>query len=424
MTYYMLTQKQHILNWLLLTMFFFIHYFVRISPALMSIELMTHFSISIRHIGLVSSLYFLTYTFSQVPVGYVIKTYSTRTLVGGASLACAITALSFSLSTTFPFALISLLLFAFFGSFGFIGSVAYATQHIPAHQSLLIGLTQSLGMAAGFVATNVISSQLNIRSWQEITQCSAISLAVMGCVILVCIPSTAATAQPIDTETAKTEVTETEPAVSIYRNIQTWINALYAGFLYVPMMVFTEGGVGVHLLRSIHLHSKDAIAFAISMSFVGWMLGGPICGWLSERYGCIKLMRASAISGIIMVGLVMFIPMSMLYLSICLFIFGLTNTGIIGCYVISAEKHGPKNASVSIALTSMMSMLVGSLLGGFLPTLLERTSQATWSEGIPYYHAEDYQRIFGTPMMCTSFCAYLCAAFIRDLPKKISQTES
>jgi len=415
----MLTQRQHWLNWFLLTMFFFTHYFVRISPSLMSIELMKQFSISISHIGIISSLYFLTYTFSQIPVGYLMKTYSTRTLIGGASFACALTALSFSLSITFPGALISLMMFSFFGSFGFIGAVSYASQNIPAYGSLLVGLTQSLGMAAGFIATNVITAQLNIRSWQEITQYSVAGLAFLGSLIFLLVPCVTSEAIQ-ESPTADVTPLEEEPPVSIYRNMQTWTNALYAGFLYFPLMVFTEGGLGPGLLSSIHQHSREDIAFAISMIFIAWMVGGPVCGFIADHYGRTKLMRLSAISGLITAGSAIFIPMSATHLAICLFLFGITNTGIVGCYSIAAEMHGPKNASVSIAIANMATILIGSILGGILPSVLELTSNPTFVDGIPYYSAYDYQRIFGTAIIITPIIAYICASLTRELkPKKV-----
>ena len=408
----MLTQRQHLFSWLLLAMFFFTHYFVRVSPPLMSIELMRQFSISISHIGLISSLYFLIYTFSQIPAGYLIKKYPIRNLIGAASFGCAIAALLFSLSPSFPFALLSLMLYAFFGSFGFIGVISYATQYIPTYGSFLIGMTKSMGMAAGFIATNWITAQLGIQSWQEIIQYFAMSLAALGMIIFIFIPvfEPKETASTLENSTARASTSN----AFIYYNVQTWTNSLYAGLIYAPTMIFTESGLGPSLLESIHQHSRKDIAFAISMIFIAWMIGAPLCGLVSSKYGRSRVMRFSAIAGLVTAGSVIFIPMSPTHLAICLFLFGMTNTGLIGCYSIASEMHGPKNASVSLAIANMATILTGSILGGILSFTLTFTSSPRFIDGIPCYSSVDYQRVFGTAMIATAIFSYIFSSLTKE----------
>ena len=345
--------------------------------------------------------------------------YSTRTLIGIASFGCALMALCLSLSASFTFALLSLILYAFFGSFGFVGALSYATQNIPTYGSFLIGMTKSMGMAAGFIATNWITAQLRIQSWQEITQCFAISLAVLGVIIFAFVP--ACKMKETATKETATKEKHCEPAsshyasrTSIYNNSQTWANSLYAGLIYFPTMVFTEGGVGPSLLGSIHQQSREDIAFAISMIFIAWMIGGPLCGLVANKCGRTRIMRFSAIAGLVISGYVMFVPMPPIHLAVCLFLFGITNTGLVGCYSIAAEMHGPNNASVSLAIANMATILTGSILGGILTYILTITSTATFIAGTPYYSAADYQQIFGTTMIIIAIFAYMCACITKE----------
>jgi MFS family permease len=381
----------------------------------MSIELMKQYSISISQIGLISSLYFLTYTLSQIPVGYLMKIHSPRNLIGTACLSCAVMALCFSLSPTYITALVSLLFYAFFGSFGFVGALTYATKNIPKYSSILVGATQSLAMAAGCIASNMIPLFLKFMSWQEVTQISASGLAILGVIIFICVPNVPPTEDKTEAPQASLSLPlSSDKTDSIYCSFQTWTNAMYAGFIYFPLMVFTEGGLGPSLLQSIHNHSRAEISFCISIIFIGWMIGGPIAGVLSNHYGRTRIMRYSAIMGLIFAGCTLFVKMPMLLLSPCLFLFGITNTGIIGSYSISTEMHGPKNASVSLAITNMATILIGSILGGLLPFILEMTSTPIFLEGIPTYSASDYQRVFGTAILIAPVIAYICGYLTKD----------
>jgi hypothetical protein len=79
--------------------------------------------------------------------------------------------------------------------------------------------------------------------------------------------------------------------------------------------------------------------------------------------------------------------------------------------------HGASNASISIAIANMSSVFIGSIIGGILPAILEMTSHPLFVGGVPYYHAWDYQRIFGTMILVTPLCAYYCA-------KKLNETKA
>ncbi|MBM4222573.1 MAG: MFS transporter [Gammaproteobacteria bacterium] len=395
------------LNWFLLASFFFMHYFVRISPSLIDVQLMKTFSITIKHIGWISSFYFITYTASQIPVGYLMKFYSSRFLIGSASLACGVCALAFTYATAFPTALLSLLCYAFFGAFGFVGAISYATKKIPQYASLFVGMTQSMGMAGGFIATNLITAQIQHHSWQSVIGQFPIALFMIGLAIFLIVPSDAQpSSESVNQGAAK-------PTVNIYCNSQTWFNALYAGCIYYPLMVLTEGGLGVSLLESIHHLGREQIAFAVSMVFIGWLIGGPFAGLVADKYGHRRVMLASSICGLLTIIPAIFLPLSSNMLSICLFTFGITNTGIVGCYSLAASMHGPENSSISVAIANMSTILIGSILGGILPMLLETHCNATFIDGIPYYQGADYQLIFGSAMIIALILSYVLGALVK-----------
>lgn len=411
------SSRQLWVSWFLLTLFFFTHYFVRVSPGLLSTDFMKDFSILPGKIGLIASGYFIVYTLSQLPVGYLMKRFSAKFLISSASICCALCAIGIATSHSYYLLLMCYLLFAFFGSFGFVGAVTFASQQIPEYKSILLGFTQSLGMAAGFAAYNWwVAYALPQQPWTEAMMTVAWALLATGLVIALFTCKGNPVEEPA--EEANNEGDTPASGGNIFLNPQTWLNSLYAGTNYFPVMMVIEGGMGPRLLASIHTTSTpEQIAFAISMTFIGWMVAGPFAGAVADKYGRVLLMRLSAIAGALFAALILYVPLSPLMLCISLFFFGVTNTGIIGCYSVAAEMHGSANASLSLAIANMFTILVGAILSGVLPSILELTCQANIIDGIPTYKAIDYQTVFSCMIYIPLF-SLLCAMLVKETGKQ------
>lgn len=413
------SNRQLLVSWFLLTLFFVNHYFIRVSPALLSTDLMKEFSILPGKIGQISSGYFLVYTFSQLPVGYLMKRFSTKFLVSVASICCGLCAIGISLAPSFPVLLTCYLLFSFFGSFGFVGAVTFASQQIPKYQSLLLGLTQSLGMAAGFFATNWLTYSITVSPWRDVVMSTSWLLFVTGVLVAVF----ACTGNPIASSHAS-DKTEQAPkgSAQVFTSSQTWLNAIYIGATYFPAMMILEGGMGPSLLASIHSTSTPVqIAFAISLTFIGWMIAGPFAGMLADKYGRVLFMRLTALSGAILSAVILYIPLSPEMLYVVLFLFGVTNTGLLGSYSVAAEMHGKENAAVSLAVSNMFTILIGAILCGVLPSILELTCKAQLVDGVPIYSAADYQSIFSC-MIYIPLISLACAMLVKETGEQFKKT--
>lgn len=404
------SKRQLFISWFLLTLFFVNHYFIRVSPALISTNLMRDFSILPGKIGQISSGYFLVYTFSQLPVGYLMKRYSAKFLISVAAMCCGLCAIGISFAPSFPMILICYLMFSFFGSFGFVGAVSFASQQLPRHQSVLLGLTQSLGMAAGFAATNIITAALLTHPWRTVIM--NMSWLLFGAGILVAL--FACRGNPVTQEDESSTTPSHNSSAAIFTSAQTWLNAIYIGATYFPVMMILEGGMGPSILASIHTSNTPLqIAFGISLTFIGWMIAGPIAGMLADKFGRVLLMRLSALSGAIIAAIILYVPLSASMLYVVLFLFGATNTGMLGSYSVAAEMHGKANASVSLAVANMFTILIGAILCGVLPSILELTCDATLVDGIPVYSAASYQRVFSC-MIYVPIISLICAMLVKE----------
>lgn len=161
----------------------------------------------------------------------------------------------------------------------------------------------------------------------------------------------------------------------ILSNKQTWLNAMYAGFLFGPTAVIGEA-IGPAYLQFGRGLGAHAAAFATGLIFIGWGISGPLSGWISDKMGRRKpLMIISAVCGVILSSLFVFIPeMSQTTAYILFFVFGLTNTGVAISYAVSTEIHDRSVVGTSIAFTNMTSIFVGALFQPLVGRIIDMVS--------------------------------------------------
>ncbi|MDX2346168.1 MAG: MFS transporter, partial [Legionella sp.] len=158
---------------------------------------------------------------------------------------------------------------------------------------------------------------------------------------------------------------------------QTWINALFTGFVFAPTAVIGEsyGAAYLQYGRGLPVHTA---AFIVGLIFVGWGFGGPLAGWLSDRLGRRKpLMIFSALSGVILSTWMVFSPgMTQANASTLFFLFGFTNIGVSIAYAVATEQHHRTVVGTAIAFTNMASIFVGASVQPIVGKLLVHVSGA------------------------------------------------
>jgi MFS family permease len=238
---------------------------------------------------------------------------------------------------------------------------------------LLAGLTQSLGMlgaAAGEAPVSFLVSNVGWRHSMLIIAFLFIALAGLLYQFVQDRPGSQRNeVRPVN------RISIVQSLKIILSSRQTWLNALYAGFLFGPTAVIGEaiGPAYLQFGRGLGAHSA---AFATGLIFIGWGISGPLTGWLSDKMGRRKpLMIISAVFGVIFTTLFVFYPaMNQTTAYLLFFAFGLTNTGVAIAYAVSTELHDRNVVGTSIAFTNMTSIFVGALLQPLVGRMVDMVS--------------------------------------------------
>ena len=363
--------------WGLSAAFYFSDYLARVAPGVMHRALQHDFNLNEAGFGILTASFYIPYIVMQIPVGLAVDRVSVRKLLTVMALLTAFGCCVFGLASDLMTASVGRMLIGFSAAFAFISTLRLATAWFPpAMLGLLAGLTQALGMlgaSAGEAPVAFLSAAVGWRHTMLIVAFIFIVLAIL-------------LYRFVRDDPAGSMMTEikSEHRVDILSSLkiilscrQTWVNALYTGFLFAPVAVIGEsfGPAYLQYGRGLSAHSA---AFATGLIFIGWGIGGPLSGMLSDKIGRRKpVMIASAWIGLVLMSLIVYYPslhQSTAY--VLLFLFGFTNTGVAIGYAVSTEIHSRNVLGTSIAFTNMASIFVGALLQPIVGGLVGKVAGA------------------------------------------------
>lgn len=412
------------LIWGLAAAFYFSDYLARVAPGVMHQTLQRDFGINEAGFGLLTASFYIPYIFMQIPVGLTVDRCSVRNLLTLMSLFTAIGCCVFGMAGSLSSASVGRMLIGFSAAFAFVSALRLATAWFPpAMLGLLAGLTQALGMLGAAAGEVPVSFMVSAVGWRHTSFFMAIFFVFLAGLLYRFIHDSPEGRKHHFHTAKKISIIESLKRVLSHR--QTWINALYAGFLYAPSAVIGEA-LGPAFLQYGRGLSAHAAAFATGLIFIGWGIGGPVTGYISDKMGRRKpVMVISALAGIILTATLVYFPkLSTLQTYIVLFVYGMTNTGVAISYAVSTELHHRNVVGTSLAFTNMISIFVGALMQPVIGFFIDLAA------GARSYHVEvlslsDFQSGLKILPLC-SLIAFILVLMVKETncsPQYAHETE-
>ncbi len=402
------------LIWGLGAAFFFAEYYARVAPSVMANELMQAFSVNAFALGGLSAFFYYAYISMQLPVGMMMDKYGPHRLLTITALICAFGAFIFAHAPNIYVADFARLMMGFGAAFAFVGSLKLASIWFPARRfGLMAGLTQAIGMLGAATGEGPMAVLVTHLGWQD----TMILIGVIFILLAIAIGLIVRDAPPSATHprrmvgSKKFKLSDTLKIV--VRNPQSWINALYAGFVYAPTAAFAELW-GVSYLKSAYGVDVTTAATAISMIFIGWGAGGPVAGYLSDFFSNRKsFMYLSATMGVILLTVIIYTKISFVWVYVLLFLYGFTNSGVSISYAVASEINPHHTAGTSMSLANMASVIIGASFQPLIGWLLVHHWGGTMSQGVPLYLASDYRAALIVLPVC-SILGFITAFFVKE----------
>lgn len=407
-------KKSPWLVWGLGAALFFSEYFGRVAPSVMVYELMSTFRVSHLELGTLSASFYIAYIGMQLPVGVLVDKFGPHRLLYSTAILCSLGTLLFALSNHILFAQLGRFIFGFGAAFAFVGTLKLASVWFPARRfGLLVGITQALGMLGAFVGAAPMSYAVSQFGWRTTLVMVAAIFLVLALLIKWIVRDKPDNFQDDDvTKNSDQQLLVTLKI--ILRNPQTWFIAIYVGFVFVPTAAFAEFWGVTFLVNTYHISTEFA-ALAVGLIFIGWGVGGPLMGCLSDYIKCRRpIMFASSLVGFLLIGVVLYIPaLPIPVLFSCLLLYGLSNTGVAIGYAASAEINPRHTTGTSVAFANMASVMIGALLQPVIGWLIDLQWDGTMLNGYPVHQSYEFYRAFSILPACL-LVGFICCFFIKE----------
>ncbi len=358
----------------------------RVSPSVMTSELMRDFGVGGTLLGMLSALYFYAYAAIQLPVGMLTDRFGPRKLMSFALVICALATFGFALSPNLLSATVLRALIGGSVAFAFVGTMAIAGYWFNHNRNaFLAGVLQALGMLGAVFAQAPLRSIVESIGWRNTMHILAIIAAVLALLIYFGVPKRTRNQRQVISYNIR------KAFKSVAWNRQTWLCAII-GFGMCATMLSFSGLWAVPWLTSVHGYTPTRASAMASTLFLGWAVAAPAVGWISDQIGRRNVLPQIGATLYILVFFVIVYrtPESEFLLVLLIFLCGAFGSSVTVCFTVVREHNHANYASTGLGLMNMFVVGSGALMQPTIGWLLDINWEGVMHDGARIYDAEAY----------------------------------
>lgn len=277
--------------WAIAALYYLIGFYQRVSPAVMTDELMRSFGIGAGSLGNLSAFYFYFYVAMQIPTGILIDLWGARKLLLGGSLVAAAGTFLFGATHSFVLACAGRAIIGASTAVGWVVLLKLTTHWFPARRfAMLSGLGLLFGNLGALTAQVPLRLAIQHYSWRPVVLTSAAAVVLVGLLTLAFVRNDPSDAGFLSHAPAGVQLSHLRfvdllkgfRSIFGYRN--TWLIFLSQGAIVGSILTFT-GLWGTPYLRARFGLAPTQAAMVCSVMIACWAAASPLCGALSDRIG-------------------------------------------------------------------------------------------------------------------------------------------
>ncbi len=407
------------LVWVCAALFFCYQFLLRVSPSVMTQELMTDFHVDACALGTLTSFYFWAYSGFQIPVGTLLDRFGPRRLLTFAALLCTAGSFLFSSADALQWGSFARFLIGAGSAFGFLSCMKIGALWFPPQRiSIVVGLTLLFGTSGAMSGSYPMSFLVDHLGWREaiwVTAGGGLFLAIL--IMLVVKDNPPKTLENyIEQHHAfgSPHLGILEGLKVILQKWQTWLLAFYGIMMYVPLAGFADMW-GVPFLTQVHHLNKQSASLATSFLYFGVGLGTPLFAFLTDYLKKFKIsLLASSLGALFPFLIVIYVPsLDATWVISLLFVSGLMLGGQFMAYSIVTEINPLSVSGMATGFQNMVCLLSGVIFQPFIGWLLDLYWKGAYDKGIRLYSSAMYQMAL-TSVIVSLLFAILISLFIRE----------
>jgi sugar phosphate permease len=295
----------------LLTLGYFLSYFFRSTNAVIAEDLTRELRLSSADLGLMTSVFYLSFAGSQIPMGWAFDRFGVRFVQPALLLVAVVGALTFSIASSLFTAGLAGALMAAFKAFG--------AWFPPERQATMTGYLMALGVLGALGASTPLAWLSSLSGWRSVFVYGAgLTLVTAGLIAWFVRNSPENDARAPEPREAVT------PTPMNFSDSRLWriavVNVFAAGALLSIQTLW-----GGKFLFDVYRLEKAQVGELLTVLNLGVFAGYALIGWLSDRFGLARVVLFGMSAFVVCIGaLAARVPLEALW--VVYFAFGVFGT--------------------------------------------------------------------------------------------------
>lgn len=359
--------------WLICAAFYMYELFLRTIVGTFQTSIITDLGLSTVAFSLISSTsYQIAYGFMQIPVGFIVDQYGLKKSLLCGVLICTLAGLGFSFATSFFSGLSWRVLMGLGSSFGFVCLLVAVYEWLPRRNiALFIGISQFIGTLGPMLAAGPMHSlsQQSSITWRGSFLILCLGGLILAVLTLLFVKNNRDKAHHYNFTILTKNSSVRASLRKLFSQRETWIIAIVSGGIYFTIEYFAENQTQQYL--ALFGYSSAIATYLITISWLGYAVGCPLLGFISDFY-CRRKIPLIIAGFIVLAGLtiIIYFPTNLYLLFISFFILGIGCSGQSIGFAMMAEHCQSNylaaglgfNNGALLLFTATSAPLVGKIL--------------------------------------------------------------
>ncbi len=378
------------LMWGLGALCFFYGFFQRFAPSVMGDQLQRELQLDGLSVGNLSACYFYTYAGMQIPIGLLVDRYGPRRLMAAGITICALATVGFAAVHDVYAAYACRLLVGFGAGFAFVSGMTLAARWFsPTRFAQVVGMTMMAGMAGGALAQGPLGLAVDAFGWRESLIASALPGLALALTVWLLVrdrpPGMAGHAPQAGGARALWHSLK-----RVVARRQNLIVCFIGAAMSAPMLAFA-GFWGVAWLMQTHGYTRPEAGTMTSILLLGWALGSPAGGWLSDRLGRRKaVLQGGCLLTLATMVPLLYLPLPNWLLAVLFFLTGAgAGTMVVG-FAMARFYNPTEETGAALGLVNGAVTATGAIFQPFIGFLLDLGWDGATDKGARLYSPDTF----------------------------------
>jgi MFS family permease len=378
--------------WLLVALYYFYQYALRSAPSVMMPQLTEAFGVNALGVSTIVGMFYYGYSPFSLVAGSSMDRFGAKRVIPIGAAVVGIGALLFATGNA-ALANIGRFLQGVGGAFALIGAVYLITKNFPASVGAsLIGATQMFGMAGGSAGQFLVGPTIKSGvTWDRFwIYAGCLGLVISG-ILLVLLPKEA----KATTSGAGAFGALLSSLGKVFRNPQSYLCGFISGLLFIPTTILGMTW-GVRFLQEARGHEFEAAVTLAATVPLGWMIGCPLLGFISDRLGRRKpVIFGGTIMLLAVVAWVLFGNPEILRGRTVGILMGIASGAAMLPYTVIKEANPPELGGTATGVINFLNFTFSALLGPVFGGRLLEMPEGDAALALAHYQAGFRPLLYG-----------------------------